>query len=145
MTPRIDIVVTQHETLVALLIERGIITPETPVLTHATAEDVKGKHVLGVLPHHLSSQAATITEIPIRFTGAEQRKAFAGGDIPLEQLTRMAGRPVTYKVTDRWHPLESAPVTYAPVPGADGRKDERGTRIASCSSAILALLKWQAE
>ena len=36
MQPKIDIVITRHKPLVALLRERGIIDDSTPVLEHAT-------------------------------------------------------------------------------------------------------------
>lgn len=97
-TPKIDIVITQHQTLVELLRERGLIDSDTPVLAHARPEDVRGRHVLGVIPHHLSSLAASITEIPIRFDGADERRAFAGGDIPMGRLREIAGEPVHYTV-----------------------------------------------
>lgn len=110
---KIDIVVTQHTTLVALLIERGLITTDTPVIEHATAADVRGKHVLGVLPHHLSSQAASIAEIPLRFADAAERRSFAGGDIPLDRLREMAGSPVTYRVENITNAPEGGRVTAA--------------------------------
>lgn len=93
-----DLVITRHRPLVDLLIERGIITTETPVLAHATISDVAGKHVIGVLPHHLSSKCASITEIPMALTQAD-REAMTRGDLSLERTREVAGDPVTYYVT----------------------------------------------
>ena len=93
----IDIVVTRHRPLVELLLERGFITAETPVLEHARAEDVRGKHVLGVLPHWLSSLAASVTEVPMRLTQAD-REAMTRGDLGVERLREVADSPVTYCV-----------------------------------------------
>jgi hypothetical protein len=102
MNVTIDLIVTRHPTLVELLIERGIATAETPVLEHATPDDVRDKHVLGVLPHHLAAQAASITEIPIRST-VETREAMQRGDLTLEQLRAIAGEPCSYRVRKAEH------------------------------------------
>lgn len=97
-TQSIDIIVTRHPNLVALLIERGIVDEGTRVLEHAKPDDVRGKHVLGILPHHLSSQAASITEIPMRLT-RDDRESMQRCDMPIERLREVAGRPVTYVVS----------------------------------------------
>ena len=94
---KVDLVVTRHAPLVALLRERGIITDKTPVIEHATARDVEGRHVIGVLPHWLSSVTASVTEIPLRTTPAD-REAMTRGDIGIERLREIAGEPITYTV-----------------------------------------------
>lgn len=94
---KIDIVITRHRPLVELLRERGIIDDSTPVLEHAAIADVTGKHVLGVLPHHLSSRCASITEVPMALTQAD-REAMTRGDLTLERTREVAGEPVTYTV-----------------------------------------------
>ena len=96
-TQTINLVVTRHRPLVDLLRERGIITAATPVLEHASISDVRGRHVLGVLPHHLSSQCASISEIPMSLTTAD-REAMQRGDLSLERTREVAGDPVTYVV-----------------------------------------------
>jgi hypothetical protein len=98
-TPKIDVVITRHHPLIKLLRERGIIDDSTPVLEHASASDVAGKHVLGVLPHHLSSRCASITEVPMALTQAD-REAMTRGDLTLERTREVAGEPVTYRVTE---------------------------------------------
>jgi hypothetical protein len=99
MKPKIDIVITRHAPLVALLRERGIITEDTPVLEHAAISDVAGKHVLGVLPHWLSSKAASVTEVPMAGLTQADREAMTRGDLTLERTREVAGDPVTYYVT----------------------------------------------
>jgi hypothetical protein len=96
MSHKIDIIVTRHEHLVTVLHERGV-AADTPVLTHANASDVTGKHVIGVLPHHLSERAATVTEVPMRWTEAD-RVAMQLGDVDLEHTRRAAGDSITYIV-----------------------------------------------
>ena len=39
------------------------VTRVVPVLAHVTADDVRGKHVLGVLPLSLARHAASVTEV----------------------------------------------------------------------------------
>src|SRR5690348_6177942 len=92
----VDLVVTQHTALVELLRERGIATDSTAVITHATAKDIEGKHVVGVLPHHLSCLCASYTEVQIAIT-AEERTSRA--ELSIERLREIAGPAVTYKVT----------------------------------------------
>ena len=87
------IIVTRHKALVSFLIEKGIASAETPVLSHVKEEDVRDKHVIGVLPMHLASAAATVTEIPLNIP-AELR----GKELNLEQVRQFAAEPVTYSV-----------------------------------------------
>jgi len=88
------IVVTRHPALVALLQERGLIEEGVRVIPHATPQDVRGKHVIGILPLSLAALAASVTEIPLNLS-AELR----GKELDLETLRRIAAEPVTYKVT----------------------------------------------
>ena len=44
-----------------------------PVLAHVTADDVAGKHVLGVLPLSLARHAASVTEVAMPLLRPEQR------------------------------------------------------------------------
>lgn len=67
--------------------------PDVEVLTHATAEDVRGKHVFGVLPLHLAAEAALVTEIPLDLRPEER-----GVELDLERLREVAGPAVTYRV-----------------------------------------------
>ena len=94
----IDIIVTRHPNLVALLIERGIVDEGIRVIEHAKPNDVRGKHVIGILPHHLSSLAASITEIPMRLT-RDDRELLTGSEMPLDRMREVAMHPVTYTVT----------------------------------------------
>lgn len=94
---KIDIIITRHPALVAYLQEQGLADEATPIIEHASISDVKGKHVLGVLPHHLSQHCASITEVPMRLT-KEDREAMQAGDLTLERVREVAGDPVTYQV-----------------------------------------------
>lgn len=87
------IIVTRHKALVQYLIETGMVTAETPIITHVTSKDVKDKHVIGVLPLHLAALAATVTEIPLDIP-AELR----GKELDLKQVRQFAGDPVKYSV-----------------------------------------------
>jgi len=87
------LVVTRHSGLVKYLIEEGIIPTNTPVITHADPELVRGQHVIGVLPHNLSVLTDKYTEIPLNLP-AELR----GKELTAEAVRRYAGKAVTYKV-----------------------------------------------
>ena len=89
-----EIVVTRHPALVTLLRERGIISADCRVLEHATADDVRDKHVVGVLPLSLAALAAEVTEIPLAIT-----PDMRGKELDLETLRSIAGEAVTYMVT----------------------------------------------
>ena len=88
-----QIVVTRHTALVAHLLDLGLVQDGVAVLAHATPEDLRGKHVIGVLPHHMSALAALYTEVPLLVP--EQLR---GRELSLEQVRQYAGAPVTYRV-----------------------------------------------
>ncbi len=87
------VVITRHPALVELLIERGIIAEGTPVISHATLRDVRGKHVVGVLPLSLAVAAEKVTEISLALTEEDR-----GKELDIQRLREIAGPPVTYKV-----------------------------------------------
>ncbi len=72
---KIDLIVTRHPALKDYLIERGVATANTPVLPHASAEDVRGKAVAGILPMHLAALTASFTTVelalPLELRGKE--------------------------------------------------------------------------
>lgn len=88
------VVATRHAALVDLLVERGLIEPNTPVISHATPEQVAGKDVIGVLPLSLAVLANTVTELPLALT-----PELRGKELDLDTLRGIAGEAVTYKVT----------------------------------------------
>ena len=90
---KIDLIVTRHQGLLALLQEKGLATDETVVVAHATAAEVTGKRVCGVLPHSLSCLCESFTEIPLSLS-TELR----GRELTAEEVRQYAGEPVTYIV-----------------------------------------------
>jgi putative CRISPR-associated protein (TIGR02620 family) len=88
------VVVTRHLGLVEYLIELGLCSSSAQVISHATVEDVKGKHVIGVLPLSLAVVAESVTEVPMSIP-AELR----GQELTLEQMRMYGGKPRTYRVT----------------------------------------------
>ena len=87
------IVVTRHPALVQHLIELGRITPETPVLTHASEADVSGRHVIGVLPLRLAAHAASVTEVALNVP-----PELRGQELTLADVRRHACAINTYTV-----------------------------------------------
>lgn len=87
------IVVTRHTALVELLRRRGVLSSAARVIPHATAEDVRGQEIVGVLPLALAALAASVTEIPLSIP-----EEWRGRELTLEELESIAGAPVTYRV-----------------------------------------------
>lgn len=90
---RLDLVVTRHPALVEYLKEIGLADNQTKVVNHVTSDQVRNKHVCGVLPHSLSCLTRSFTEVPLAVP-AELR----GQELTLEQVREFAGEPVTYRV-----------------------------------------------
>lgn len=87
------VVVTRHPSLVQLLIERALIDEHATVIAHATATDVQGARVIGVLPLRLASLAAEVVEVELALTPADR-----GVELTIERLREIAGEVVTYRV-----------------------------------------------
>jgi hypothetical protein len=89
------IIVTRHPALVDYLRERGIVAGDVPVLPHVTEDDVRGRHVIGVLPLHLASVAEMVTEVPLALAPEDR-----GRELDLARLREVAGAPRTYVVRE---------------------------------------------
>lgn len=89
------VIVTRHPALVDLLVERGLITEadRARVIEHATAADVRGRRVIGVLPLHLACEAARVVEVPLAVR-PDQR----GRELSLDELREIAGPAVEYSI-----------------------------------------------
>ena len=99
------LVVTRHKALVQYLLRCGLVLEGTPVLAHATAEDVRGKHVFGVLPLRLACLAAKVTEVPL-----DLPPELRGQELGLEQVEAYAGQARTYVVKEQvWSPTHLTP------------------------------------
>lgn len=89
------IIVTRHPALVEYLREIGLIPDGALVIAHATPDDVRGQHVIGVLPLSLAALAECVTEVPLAL-GLEHR----GRELSLDEVRAMAGEPRTYRVVE---------------------------------------------
>lgn len=89
------VVVTRYKSLVEYLKELKLIDEKTEIISHAHVEDVKGKHVLGVLPLWLSSRAEKITEIQLRLPNEKR-----GKELTIEEVRFFALAPRTYVVKE---------------------------------------------
>ena len=93
--PQYDVVVTRHQGLVDLARQRGWVSEDTPVLSHVTPEDVRDRHVFGVLPLSLAAYAASVTEVPLSLP-----PEWRGWDLTAEETAQVAGNPRHYKVKE---------------------------------------------
>ena len=90
------IVVTRHPALVNLLVEQGIIDGSETILEHATPDQVRGKHVIGVLPLALAAEAASVTEVPLSLAPEDR-----GQELGIDRLREVAGTARTYVVLEQ--------------------------------------------
>lgn len=88
------VVVTRHESFVAYLRELGVVGEDAVVLAHVTENDVRGKHVVGVLPLQLAALAASVTVVELSMT-----PDMRGRELSLEDVRRVAGPVSRFKVT----------------------------------------------
>lgn len=85
------VLVTRHEALVQYFANMGLTFDK--VIAHATAEDVTGNDVYGVLPLRLASFTNTVTSIDMNIP-AEMR----GKELSLEDIKKYLVDISTYKV-----------------------------------------------
>lgn len=101
-----DLIVTRHAGLVEWLRGKlGDAIDGVPVVAHASKEDVRGKHVLGVLPLSLAMHAASVTEIsmnlPVHLRGIDLTPA------QMDECGATIGEPLAVMSYDYLRFLES--------------------------------------
>ena len=89
------LVVTRYQSLVEYMIKIELIDDKTKVITHANINDVKGKHVLGVIPYWLACHTKKFTEIQLRVPS--ERK---GKTLSLEEVEFYSLEPKTYIIKE---------------------------------------------
>lgn len=87
------VIVTRHPALISYLVEKGIIAESCDVLSHATPEDVDGKHVIGILPLHLACLAHSVTVVNLNLPAH-----LRGKELTIEEIREYASEPSTYSV-----------------------------------------------
>ena len=91
-----QLIVTRHPALVKYLIMKGYVDSDVEHVSHADVEDVKDKHVFGVLPLRLSSHCASFTEVQLRLP-PEKR----GIELSLKDIEFFANKIVTYVIKEK--------------------------------------------
>lgn len=92
--PHNAILVTRHRGLAEHLHRAEPWTRGIPLLEHVTEEDVRNKHVVGVLPFSLASAASSVTEI-----GLDIPAALRGVELSAAQVATYARPLATYVVS----------------------------------------------
>jgi len=87
------IVVTRHQALVEYLRERGIISGDEMVISHATRDDVHGKRVIGVLPLDLAAEAEEVVVVALDMP-PEKR----GHELTVEEIEQYTTGIYVYRV-----------------------------------------------
>ena len=140
----VDLVVTRHQGLVEYLLERGIITRDVPVISHATPDQVRGKDVIGVLPPHLSCLTRSVTKIPLNLT-----PQMRGMELSVDDVRKIAGPARTYYVTEvtlTYFRQYDSPPDFSEFHRAGGQtfeelKEETGC-FSDCEVDILTTVCW---
>lgn len=90
------VIVTRHQALTELLRERHPELVSGEVLSHiADVEEVRGAHIIGVVPLRIAAAAAAVTEIPLSLSPEDR-----GRELPIERLRQIAGSPCHYVVRE---------------------------------------------
>ena len=77
------VVVTRHKALVKYLEDKGLVDKDAIVIEHASADDVKGKEVIGVLPMGLAALAESVTVVDMDVPADKRGKELGLEDIYL--------------------------------------------------------------
>lgn len=77
------LIITRHAPLVEWLGRRGI---TGPVFEQVTPEDVRGKHVYGILPLWLAAEAMSVTEVSMPQLPLDARKRVGGGHYTVAEM-----------------------------------------------------------
>lgn len=99
------IIVTRHRGLVDWLIQQGVVTTATPVISRANIKDVIGKRVFGVLPIRIASYANEV--ISVEMPGLAVGKINADIDLSAEEMNQAKAFLVKYVVTATRYEKES--------------------------------------
>ena len=89
----VDLVVTRHKGLIEYLKNNNVINNNTEIISHATANKVKDKNVLGVLPHSLSCLTKSFSEISLNIP-----PDLRGIELTSKDIELYANEIVTYMV-----------------------------------------------
>lgn len=89
------IVVTRHIALLQYLINNKYVESNVKHLSHATIDDIRGKHVFGIMPNWLSCHADKLTELQLRLP-VEKR----GIELTLKEIEFYIVKPKTYIIRE---------------------------------------------
>jgi putative CRISPR-associated protein (TIGR02620 family) len=90
-----NLIVTRHATLIEWLRLRGI---EGDVIAQATADDILGRDVYGILPLWLAAEANSVTEVTMPGLTLEARKRVNGGDFSVAEMDEWGAEMRTFIV-----------------------------------------------
>lgn len=89
------IIVSRHPGQIEWLAARGI---TGRVIDRATADDVRGKHVVGTLPLELAAEAAKVSLVRFTSPDARRRLSETQGDIPFAEMDSLGAELVHFVV-----------------------------------------------
>ena len=82
--------------------EQELASDSAEVKSHVTIDDVKGAHVIGVIPPHIAMHAKIVTAIPLDLSLEQrERERTTGEDLTLSEIRKAAGPAFSY-VVEEW-------------------------------------------
>lgn len=87
------VVVTRHEATIEYLRKLGYVPGDAKIIAHATADDVRGKTVVGMLPYNLASLAECVVIVDMDIP-----QELRGVDLNVQQVEKYAQGISTYVV-----------------------------------------------
>lgn len=89
------IIITRHIAMLKYLINKGLVDPNTEHKPFANKDDVKGKHVYGILPNRIAAYADRYTEVQLRLPNDMR-----GKELTVEDIEFYALEPKTYIIRE---------------------------------------------
>ena len=75
------VVVTRHVGTVEYLRQEGLIGPDTKILVRAKPEDIRDKHVFGVIPIYLACYAKSVSMISLDLPESAQGRELSAEEV----------------------------------------------------------------
>jgi putative CRISPR-associated protein (TIGR02620 family) len=95
----VDLIVTRHHSLVLYLIEKGLATSLTEVISHVVDEDILiDKRVAGVLPLHLAALCGSVVSVTLNLPASKR-----GVELTLEEMREYSTGVETFYVRTASH------------------------------------------
>ena len=88
------VVVSNYDSFYDVLLEDGVIEPDTPMYEYLRRDDARGKRVCGIVPLHIAAEADSLVVARMRIPRNRQ-----GEQLSVEELRKYVSGYDTYTVS----------------------------------------------